>query len=92
MVDRVRDGVLLRVAPIAHAAEQQATQRVRVASAVTLAGLASCALGGEELLGLFERLGFDEQFVNDLGGPDSGVRRVPAHPGLVAERDVVDVD
>jgi hypothetical protein len=44
------------------------------------------------LLGLVEGVGVDDRLVGRCVGGDPLVLRVPPHPGLVAERDVIDVD
>lgn len=81
-------------APIAHAAPQPVgdSRNCQVASAVPLPGLAFCTFGGEDLLGPLERVGVDERHMDGIGRPDPGIGRIPAHPRLVAERDIVDVD
>src|SRR5712691_8444278 len=80
--------------PLAGPAVQPAAQDVGVADALAglVAGLAGAPGVGHDGLSGLEVLGRDERLLGDSVGPDPLLGVVPAHPGLIAAGDVVDVE
>ncbi|WUO28173.1 hypothetical protein OHT21_07740 [Streptomyces sp. NBC_00286] len=91
VVQDVAAALALHASP-ADPAVQQPTHDVRVAGALPLAGRTASALACQQVLGVLEGLGVDQRRVGLVGGPDPGIRPVPAQPGLVSEGHVVDVE
>ncbi|WP_275560582.1 hypothetical protein [Streptomyces sp. 5-6(2022)] len=79
-------------APPADPAVQQPAEDVRVVGALALAGVLARTLAREHLLDLLEGLDGDQWLVDGRGGPYPGIGPVPAHPGLMAQGHVVDVE
>jgi hypothetical protein len=84
--------VLALHASVAESTQERAAQHVGALDALAFPGFAASAvLGGDALCG-FEVFDADQRLVYHRVGPDPGIRVVPAHPGLVAEADVMDVE
>nr|WP_229874185.1 hypothetical protein [Amycolatopsis deserti] len=79
-------------APTAQSAPHQPAQDVPVARALPLPRRAARSPGPKNLLRPLERLRIDQRLMHKVIRQDPFVPRVPPHPRLVTQRDVLDVD